>query len=103
MSILKDIRPANRYRLSVVLVGFLVIQTFLPLLSQQPEWQWLANALLWMTLGAIVVGISAVAWLRPDLTVSVKHLRFLVMATVLGLPMGLVLYLYGPQSWSTAA
>ena len=71
MSILKDIRPANRYRLSVLLVGFLVIQTFLPLLSQQPEWQWLANALLWMTLGAIVVGISAVAWLRPDLTVSV--------------------------------
>jgi uncharacterized membrane protein YczE len=100
MFLLKDIRPANRYRLGVLLVGFLVVQTFLPLLSHQP--QWLASALLWMTLGGIVVGISTVAWLRPEMTVSVNQLRFLVMAAVLGLPMGLVLYMYGPQSANTA-
>jgi len=100
---LSQISPANRYRLSVILTGFLVIQTFLPLLPARPEWQWLASALLWMTLGAIVVGVSATTWLRPDLTVSLKQLRFLVMAAVLGLPMGLVLYMFGPQPVNTAA
>ena len=98
MSLLQDIRPANRYRLSVVLAGFLVLQTFLPLFKHQPEWQSLANALLWMTLGGVVVGVSAVAWLRPDVNVSVKQLRFLVISATLGLPMGLMLYMYGPQS-----
>ncbi len=100
---LNQISPANRYRLSVVLTGFLVIQTFLPLLPPRPEWQWLANALLWMTLGAVVVGVSATAWLRPDMTVSLKQLRFLVMAAVLGLPMGLVLYMFGPQQANPAS
>jgi hypothetical protein len=103
MSFLQDIRPANRYRLSVVLIGFLVLQTFLPLVDHQPQWHWLASALLWMTLGGIVVGIGAVAWLRPDASVSVKQLRFLVMAASLGLPMGLMLYLYGPQLPASSA
>ena len=75
MFLLNDIRPANRYRLSVVLAGFLVMKTFLPPLSHQQEWQWLVIALPWMTLGGIVVGITAAAWLRPDMTVSVKQLR----------------------------
>ena len=88
---LKQISPANRYRLSVVLAGFLLIKTLLPLLSPVPQWHWLADALLWTTLGAIVVGVSVRAWLRPDMTVSVKQLRFLLMAAVLGLPMGLLL------------
>ena len=38
-SMLSQISPANRYRLSVILTGFLVIQTFLPLLPARPEWQ----------------------------------------------------------------
>ena len=100
---LKDISPANRYRLSVVLAGFLVIQTILPLLSPKPEWHWVAVALLWMTLGGIVAGVAATAWLRVDMTVSVKQLRFLVMAAVLGLPMGMLLYMFGPQSVNPAA
>ena len=100
---LKGTSPANRFRLSVLLAGFLVIRTFLPLLSPKPEWHWLADALLWMVLGAIVAGLSATAWLRTDVTVSVKQLRFLVMAAVLGLPMGLLLYMFGPQSVNTTA
>ncbi|MGA7296749.1 MAG: hypothetical protein WBW92_04460, partial [Rhodanobacteraceae bacterium] len=68
-----------------------------------PEWQWLADALLWMTLGAMVLGISATAWLRPDMTVSVKQLRFLVLAAVLGLPMGLLMYMFGPQPANSAS
>lgn len=101
MSLLQGIRPANRYRLSVVLAGFLVIQTFLPLFRHLPEWRSLAMALLWMTLGGIVVGISVVAWLRPDASVSARHLRFLVMAAILGLPMCTVLYMFGPESLTT--
>jgi len=103
MSLLQNIRPANRYRLSVLLAGFLVIQTLLPLFRHLPEWQSFADALLWMTLGGMVVGISAAGWLRLDASVSVKQLRFLVMAAILGLPMCTVLYMFGPESLTTPA
>jgi hypothetical protein len=101
MSLLQNIRPANRYRLSVLLAGFLVIQTFLPMFRQLPEWQSLAGALLWMTLGGIAVGIGAAGWMRLDARVSAEHLRFLVMAAILGLPMCTFLYLFGPESLTT--
>lgn len=101
MSLLQDLRPVNRYRLSVVLTGFLVIQTVLPLFRHLPQWQSLAEAVLWATLGGIVVGISASAWLGQDARVSARQLRFLVMAAIVGLPMCTLLYLFGPESATT--
>lgn len=95
---LQNVRPANRNRLSVVLAGFLVLQTFLPLLGHQSQWQWVAHALVWMTLGAILIGVSLVTWLRPGASVSVKRLQFLVVAATVGFPMGVLLYWYGPKS-----
>lgn len=83
-SLLQSLRPATRLALAIVLLGWLLLQVILLMLSNLPG---MADVARTITL-LIAAAVPLTAWLLvihfPDADVSPESLKFLLMVAAMG-------------------